>query len=51
MPQLALQHTWPALHVLRPQGTVMGTLWLAHGVWLHVWPGAVQMPQLALQQT
>jgi hypothetical protein len=49
IPQVALQHTWPGLHIARPHGTV-AVPW-EHGVWLHVSPGAVQMPQLALQHT
>src|SRR5207245_1950275 len=43
MPQLALQHTWPAGHTVLPQ--------VAHAIWLHASPGRVHTPQLALQHT
>ena len=51
MPQLALQQTWPTLHVLGPQSVLIGTSTPLHGCCEHVPPGCVQMPQLALQQT
>ncbi len=51
MPQLALQQTWPTLHVLGPQGVLTGTSTPAHFCCEHVPPGGVQMPQLGLQQT
>ena len=51
MPQLALQHIWPTLHVFGPHWTLVGSTGWPHATWLQVSPGAVQMPQAALQHT
>src|SRR5215510_571342 len=50
MPQLALQHTSPTLHVLWPQGALSGEMG-PHCTWLHDAPGGRHWLQLALQQT
>jgi hypothetical protein len=51
MPQLALQHTWPTLQVLRPQSALKGIVGPLHARCEHVSPRRTQMPQLALQHT
>ena len=51
VPQLALQHTSPVLHVLGPHGTLSGEGLMPHTACEHFCPGSTQVPQLALQHT
>jgi hypothetical protein len=51
MPQLALQHTSPTLHVFGPHMKLTLTFGTPHNACEQVSPGALQVPQLALQQT
>jgi len=52
VPQLALQHSMPTLHVLMPQVTLTGySISFAQAVVSQGCPGRTHVPQLALQHT
>jgi len=51
IPQLGLQHTWPALQVFMPQVGLTGRYMPEHGSFEQVPPEGTQIPQLGLQQT